>query len=175
MKYLPGFLQFLHADLGEAEGLDLAFLLQIAQHGELLLAVHLGVDPVQLQEVEGVDLELAQAQFRLLAQVFGPADRNPDVGSGAGEPHLRGDPDAVPVGVQASANDFLADVGAVRVGGVNEVDAKLHGAAHHGDRGGAVCRLAPDAVADDPHGAEAQPVDGSQVLQGDRGGYFRML
>ena len=53
-----------------------------------------------------------------------------------------------------------ADLGAVGVGGVDEIDAQLDRAAQDGDRLAVVGRLAPDAVAGDLHRAEAEPVDG---------------
>ena len=68
------------------------------------------------------------------------------------------------VRVERLGQDFLADVGPVGVGGVDEVHAQLHGAAYDGDGGLPVGRLAPDAVPDDAHGAEAQAMDSSQVL-----------
>src|SRR6478752_665813 len=166
----PGLLEFGHTDLGQAQRLDLAFLLQVAEHAELLFRIDLGINPVQLQQVQRVHLELAQAQFGLLAEVLGTAHRHPFIRTGAGEPDLGGDLQAVPVRVQGLREDLLADVGPVGIGGVDEVDAELDGAADDGDGRLAVRRLAPDPVADNAHGAEAQPVHSPQVLQIDRCG-----
>ena len=64
---------------------DLALVLQLLEHAELLLARHLGVDAVQLEEVDALDAEPAQAHLALLAQVLGRPDRLPLAGAGAGQ------------------------------------------------------------------------------------------
>jgi hypothetical protein len=65
--------------------------------------------------------------------------------------------------VQRLANEVLTHVGAVRVGGVDEVDAELDRATQHGDGGVVVRRIAPDAVSGDAHRAEAEAANGERI------------
>ena len=97
----------------------------------------------------------------------GRPDRQPDVRAGAGQAALGGD-DARRVRVQRLADQVLADVRAVAVGGVDEVDAELDRAAQDGAGVVEVGGRAPDAVAGDAHGAEAEPVDGEVAADGGR-------
>ena len=54
---------------------DLALVLQVLEHAELVVAGDLRVDPVQLAQVDPLQPQAAQAQLALLAQVLRPADR----------------------------------------------------------------------------------------------------
>lgn len=54
---------------------DLALFLRQAKFADLVGERYLGVDAVQLVEVDAVHAQVAQAQFGLLPQVFGPAQR----------------------------------------------------------------------------------------------------
>ena len=54
-------------------------------------------------------------------------------------------------------HQLLADLRSVRLRGVDEIDAKLDGAAEHRQRLRLVLRRAEDAVAGDPHRAESEP------------------
>ena len=110
-----------------------------------------------------------------LAQVVRLAEDRPDAGAGAQQAGLGRDEDLVAVRRERLGDDLLADVRAVRVGGVDEVDAELDGAADHGDGAGAVLGRSPDAVAGELHGAVAETVDGAAAGEregagvGDRG------
>ena len=59
---------------------DLALALQRGQLADLVVQRHLGVDAVQLQQVDALDAEVAQVQLHLLAQVLRPPDRHPPAG-----------------------------------------------------------------------------------------------
>ena len=74
----------------------LALVAQLLQDPELLGGGDLGVDAVQLEEVDAVEAEAAQAHETLLAQVLGPAHRGPvgGVGADAGQPRLGADDEA---------------------------------------------------------------------------------
>jgi hypothetical protein len=48
---------------------------------------------MQLPEIDRLDTEPPTARVRLLDQIFGPAERNPDVRSGAGKAALGRDMD----------------------------------------------------------------------------------
>ena len=130
----PGRLDLVHADLAEPDAADLALVEQVGQQAELLLGRHLGVDAVELEEVDGLDPEASQAHLALLAQVLGPAHRQPLARPLPGEPGLGGDDQALGIGVEGLEDDVLADLGTVGVGGVDEVDAQLDGPAQHGRR-----------------------------------------
>src|SRR5271156_6565765 len=64
------------------------------------------------------------------------------------------------VRVQSFGNQALADLRAVGVGGIDEVDAQFDGSPQNANYFIVVLRLAPDAGAGDPHGAEAEAMDG---------------
>ena len=100
---------------------DLALVLQVLEHADLVLERHLLVDAVQLEQVDALEAEATQAHLGLLAQVLGPADRQPDVRPVPHQAGLRRDQDVVGVRVQRLADDLLADVRAVGVGGVDEL------------------------------------------------------
>ena len=69
--------------------------------------------------------------------------------------------------MQGFGDQLFADVRAVGIGGVNEIDAELHSAAKNRDGGFAVLGRAPDAIAGEAHGAEAEPVDGELAAERD--------
>src|SRR5438034_8647938 len=69
------------------------------------------------------------------------------------------------VGVERFGDEPLAHLRAVRVGGIDQVDPELDGTAQHGDRFARVARLAPNALAGEPHRAEAEAVDGQVAPQ----------
>ena len=160
---LAGGLQLLDADLREPDVADLALVDEVLQHPELLLGRDVRVDAVELEQVDGLDVQPAQAHLEALAQVRGASDRVPLVGAGAGQPGLGGDGHVlVPVvpatGVQRLADEVLGDERAVAVGGVDEVDAEVDGAAQHAAGLVRVGGVAPDPGAGDAHGAVAHAV-----------------
>src|SRR6185312_16532070 len=57
------------------------------------------------------------------------------------------------------ANELLGKIGAVRIGGVDEVDAEIGQAAERLQSLRAISGRTPDSVADDAHCAEAETVD----------------
>ena len=70
--------------------------------------------------------------------------------------------------MQRLADQFLGDVRAVGVGGVDEVDAELDGAAQHADAFVVVVRRAPDTLAGQAHGAESEAVDREVAADAER-------
>ncbi len=95
-----------------------------------------------------------------LPQVLRHGRPHPAARPRPGQPALAGDDQVIGVGVQRLGDQGLADIGPVGVGRVDEVDSQFDGAAQRRLGPLPVRRLAPDAVAGDPHRAEAQPVDG---------------
>src|SRR5208282_5742033 len=154
-----GVVDLLDADLRKADVLDLALRLEILERGELIFGGNFGVDAVELVEVDAVETEASQAAVAGFAQVLGPAVFDPFVRAGPVESALGGDHQSRGIRVQGFRDDFFAHCRAVGIGGVDEVDAELDGAAKDLDALLAVGRLTPDAVAGDPHGAESEAVD----------------
>src|SRR5207248_8646688 len=105
--------------------------LKLAQGLELLLLRHVRIDAMELIEVDPLELQPLQASVELLAQPLRPPVLDPLVRPGAVEASLRGDDEAGRVGVQRLADELLADVRPIRLGGVDEVDAELDGAPQH--------------------------------------------
>jgi hypothetical protein len=61
--------------------------------------------------------------------------------------------------VERLVDELFADVGAVRVSGINEVGTELYCAAQYRFRLVAVGGRTPDAGTGDPHGTESEAVD----------------
>src|SRR5439155_16239124 len=126
---------------------------------------HGGIDAVQLVEVDALELKPAQAAVARRAEVLRSPIGLPLVGPGALEAGLGRDHEPLRVGVERFGNEPLAHLGAVGVRGIDQVDTELEGAAQHGDRFACVARLAPDPLAGEPHGAEAEAVNGQLAAQ----------
>ncbi len=147
-------------DVRHADVADLALLLQLDQRPEGVLQGHLGVDGVELVQRDLLDTQPSQASFAGLAQVLGTAVGPPLPGAVPAHPSLGGDDQVVGVGSERLGDELLAHVRSVGVGGVDAVDAELERPAQDGSRCRPVGWRAPDAVAGDAHGAEAEAVDG---------------
>ena len=78
--------ELIDVDLGQADMPDLAFLLQRDEFADLVGQREVGVDAVQLEQVDGLDAEAAQAHFAFLTQITGVAQRNPHVRPGPQQP-----------------------------------------------------------------------------------------
>ena len=84
---------------------------------------------MQLVAVDAVETEILQTLLRLLTQIFGTAVGLPLLRTLPGESRFGGDDEAFRIRGESFANQALADFGPVGIGGVDEVDAQLHGAA----------------------------------------------
>src|SRR6185369_2160128 len=146
-----------HAHFRETDVLDLAFRLQILQRAELPLHWDLWVDPVQLIEIDPVEAQPPQAPFARRLQMVRPAVFNPLVRARPLEAPFRGDDDAFRIGIQSLRNDALADMGAVRIRRVNEIDAEFDGASHDANGLVSVPGFAPDSLTGQPHRTESEP------------------
>ncbi len=151
------------AEVGDADPADFAFALEVGHDGPALFDVFVGLGPVDLVEVDGLDLQAAEAGFALAADLLlGVRDFSlfvPDHG-GLGE-----DVGLVRGGLEGSGDDFFGVAEAVDGGGVDPVDAEIECAVDGGD-GVVVVLIAPChgpvASADGPC-AEA---DGGEVEVG---------
>ena len=113
-------------------------------------------------------LEPAQAHLDTLNEIAGAAHV---LGFGralAGDAALGGDDHAGRIGRQRLADQPLGNLGAVGVGGVDQGDAQLDGAAQHAAGLGGIGRLAPRAFAHQAHGSVAQAVNG-QIAADEKG------
>src|SRR5262249_52492889 len=125
---------------------------------ELLVDRHLGIDAVQLVQIDAIDRERLQAAEHGGAQRLGTAVGGPLERAGPQEATLRRDDDA-PIRMQHLADEHLADQRAVRVRGAGERAAEPGREPQRLARSGEIRRWAEHAAADDAHRAEADPVD----------------
>ena len=169
---LTRLLDLVDAHLGKPERRDLPLVLHGLQLADLVGQWYLPVDAMQLQQVDAIDAEAAQAHLDLLAQVRRASDHMPLARAGTHEAGLRRDEHLLRVRVQRLAQDLLAHVRTVRISGVDEVDAELDRAPHDANALVAVGRLAPDARAGQLHRAEAEAVHGL-AGDGERAGPVR--
>ena len=137
--------QLVLGDVGQPDVPDLALLLEGDECTDRVLQRHRGVGPVELVQRDLFELEPSQASLAGLDQVVRPAVLRPLPGTGALEAALGRDHEIIRVRRQRLADELLADVRTVGVGGVDEVDAELDRAPQHRLRLVAVGGLAPDS------------------------------
>jgi len=102
--------------------------------------------------------------------VAGTAIRNPAPRAGAGDAALGGDHELIGIRIESFRDEALTDLGPVRVGRIDQVDAKVESPAQDAPALVKVCGFAPDARARETHRAEAQAVDRQVAAQGDDSG-----
>ena len=124
----------------------------------LLFGRHVGVDPVQLEQVDALDSEAEQAAFALPAQVLRATAWGPRAGTGPGEAGLGGDLQVARVRVERLTDELLGHIRAVGIGRVDQVDAQLDGATQDGNGAIVVTRRSPDAGTRKLHRPEAEAV-----------------
>ena len=115
---------------------------------------------MELVELDAFELEAAEAHFDTLDQVAGAAYVLGFCRALAGDAALGGDDEVCRVRVESFADQALGDFGAVGVGGVDEGDAELDGAAQDAAGFAGFVWLAPRAIAHKAHGSVAEAVDG---------------
>ena len=119
-----GLFELLDIDVGYADIADLALVLEILQRPDRLLVGHLAVGGVQLIEVNSIDPEPAQRALAGPLQMLGVSVAWPFAWPGALHAALRRNRDPL-VGMQRLGDQLLAHLGAVGVGGVDQVYAEL--------------------------------------------------
>lgn len=145
--------------LRETNVANLALLLQRAEFAELILQRDLRVDALKLQKIDALEAEVPQVELDLLAEVFGPAQRGPFVGTLAAESHLAGDHETVGVGVQRLTNEAIGHERPVGIGRIDERDAKLCRATKHRNGTVMIDRFAPHSEPGKLHRPETEPID----------------
>ena len=116
---------------------------------------------MQLEQVDSLETETAQAQFGLLAQILRSAKRVPLIRTSSDLARLGGDNQLDEVGMESCTNQLLADIWPIGIRGVDEGDAEVDGAAQHADRLVAVTRFTPKCPGPVMrHGSVSQADDG---------------
>ena len=113
----------------------------------------------QVDRSQLIGAQLAQVHLDVGAQVVGLRGGDPVarlVAAGADLAHQR---QLGRVRVQCLADEFVRDVGAVELCGVDVVDAKFDGPPEDGDGLVVVARWAEDSGSGELHGAEADAID----------------
>src|SRR5579859_471823 len=132
---------------------------------------------MQLVEIDAIEFQPAQTAFASFAKMFRISIFRPPIWPAAVEAAFCGDDETGGVWIQSFGDDFLAYAGTVGIGGVNEVDAEIDGAAKHANGFAAVGGFAPDTLARDAHRSKAEAIDFEIVsnteLAGLCGGLFR--
>jgi hypothetical protein len=168
-----GALEVLESDVGEGDVLDFALRAELGE------ALHGGVEgdggvgDVELVNGDAVEAEAFEAAFNGFAEVVGAGVVDPLGGANALPSALGGDDEVGGVRVERFGEEFFRDVGAVGVGGVDEVDAEFDGTAEGCDTGVAIGGRSPNAFAGDAHGSVPETVDGEfaeRDVSGGRGG-----
>ena len=121
------------AGLGQAEVAYLAGPYQLADGARDVLDRHVGVDPVLVEEVDRVGAQAAQGGVGDAPDLLGSAVESDGLAVLDAPAELGGDHDLVADRGERFTDEFLVDVGAVDLGGVEERDAAFDGAADHGD------------------------------------------
>ena len=117
------------------------------------------VGRVQLVEVDAVELQPPQAGLAALPRAAPAARRAATGRDRSPQAALRRDHEPVRVRMERLGDQVLAHLRAVRVRRVDQVDAELDDAPEEALGLLRVVGRAPDAVARDPHGAEAEAVN----------------
>jgi hypothetical protein len=144
----------LDGDLGQAHVPDLSFLLEDAQRTDLIGERNRGVDAVQLVQPDLVQPEAAQAQLGLLAQVFGPAERDPAAAQ-VDLAALGGDHQVGRIRVERFGQQLLVVAEVIGIGGVDEGHAEFHRAAGYRCGGRTI---QPGRISGQPHCPESEPL-----------------
>jgi hypothetical protein len=139
------------ATLRDADEADLSLVAKLANRAELLLERDVGIDPVQLPQVDRVEPKPTQAVLALGSQALGaPVGVAPASESALGRDHQ-----SLGVRMQGVGDEVLrAAIGLRRV---DQVDPEPHRLAQ--DLAGRAGASGLAAYARQPHGAESEPVD----------------
>src|SRR5690606_30846399 len=136
----------LDAHLAQADVANELLFAELADRVKLLLARHLGIDAMELPQVDLLDPETLEAALKPLPQRFRAAIDPPCVRPGPLKPGLGRDDEAVGIGVKGLADQLLADMRPIAFSGVDEVDAEFGQPEQDTQRLVPIGRRAPDAL-----------------------------
>src|ERR1035437_6835469 len=114
---------------------------------------------MKLVDLDAVEAQALEAAFESFSQVLGAGIMDPLPGTYALPPSLGGDDQAGGIRVESFGDQFFRDVWAVRVGGVDQVDAEFNRTPQGCQARRLVSRRSPDAGAGDAHGSIAHTID----------------
>ena len=114
---------------------------------------------MQLVHVDTIELQPLQAPLDGFAQVIRAGIMNPLVRSYALPTALGRDHQPLRIRVQRFRDQFFADVGAIRIRGIDEIDAQFHCAPQHADGAVVIFRWTPNALSRNAHGAITHAID----------------
>ncbi len=123
------------AGFGEPEMTHLALVHQLRHGTDGVLDRRLGVDPVLVIQVDGLDAQALQRRLAGLPHVLGPAADPDEIPVGfSHDAELRRHDDPVAPPGDGAADEFLVGADAVDVGGVEQRDAAVERPVNGGDR-----------------------------------------
>ena len=140
-------------EVGDAQGADLAFGRELGHGAQGVVQRRGTVRLVQVEQVDAVHAEPAQAALDAVAQPFGGQRRVLAVVR-VRHAGLGGEDDLIPAPLEEPGQHFLGGAAHVGVGGVDGGDAGVERLVHHAAGGGLVGGVA------ERHGAQDQPGDG---------------
>lgn len=155
-----GVLDLGDADFGKADMFYFPLGLEILESVELIFGGKFVVNAVQLEKIDAFEAEAAETAFAGGAQVLGTTVGDPFVGAGAVEAGFSGNQQIFGVRIQSFGDDFFADMRAVGIGGVDEINSQVDGAAKNLNGFGTIFGFAPNALSSKAHGSVTEAVDG---------------
>src|SRR5712671_2751219 len=137
-------LRVLDGHVREADVPDLAFGLEFHQGSDRFLVRNIRIGAVKLIDIDLFDPQTLEAPLTCGAEVLGTPVRYPLPWPWTDEPAFGGDHELLRIRIQGLGDQSLTDLGAVGIGGVDEVDAELERAAQRAFALFPVGRFSPD-------------------------------
>jgi len=114
---------------------------------------------MQLIQVNAIDTEPLQTALKRLTQMRGSSIVSPHSRTAACPASLSPNHQIFRIGPQRLRNQFFINIGAVRIGGINEVHPELRKPFERPYGFRAVGRRTPDSTAGEAHGAKPEAID----------------
>ncbi len=137
-------MQLRFGDIRNPDVPDLPLVLELYESSDRLGEGDLRVGAVELVERNLLELQPAQAPFAGLTEMLGSPVGIPRSRAGPDETTLRCDHEILGIGVQSLCDQFFADVGAIRVSGIDEVHLEVDGTSQHPLRDVPIRWIAPN-------------------------------
>ena len=125
--------ELVERDVREADQPHLPLPAKLLERGDGFLDRHLGVVPVQLIQVDPLELQPSQARVARLPEIFRPAVADAILKPVA-KASLRADHEPLRIGMQRFGDHLLADAGSIDVGGVDQRHAGVERGVEHRQR-----------------------------------------
>src|SRR5260370_37773336 len=111
---------------------------------------------MQLIKINPVQAQPAEAPFAGGSQGFWLSIFNPLIRTWPRKAALGGDHQPCRIRVQRLSYDFFTHAGTIGVRGVDEIDSQFDSAPQNPDGLSPICRLVPNAMSRESHGAESE-------------------